>query len=122
MPRLRRKTPLEPVRVVPSPAERGRSAATRAAKTAPRTLAEIAIALNHGAPRPKTFELDIPAFESLAAPEPVAPLRERVQNREGRADLLVFRIGTELFATELRAVEEAVEGADARTIPDAPRA
>jgi purine-binding chemotaxis protein CheW len=50
----------------------------------------------------------------------VAPLRERVQSREGRAELLVFRVGTELFATELRAVEEAVEGADARMIPDAP--
>jgi len=36
--------------------------------------------------------------------------------------LLVFRLGRELFATELRAVEEAVEGAEAKAIPDTPPA
>lgn len=122
MPRLRRKTPHEPVRAVPLLTERGRDARARAPKPAPLTLRELAIALNDGAPRPKTFDLDVPAFENLGSPEPVAPLRDRVQSRVGRADLLVFRVGAELFATELRAVEEAVEGADARPIPDAPRA
>lgn len=34
----------------------------------------------------------------------------------------MFRLGTELFATELRAVEEAVEGAHAQAMPDTPPA
>lgn len=36
--------------------------------------------------------------------------------------MLVFHVGGELFATELRAVEEAVEGAEAQAIPDTPPA
>ena len=124
MPRLRRKTPHEPVRAIPAPAERGPAALRRAtasvAPTAPPTLRDLAIALNGGAPRPKHDELELPAFEDLAPPQPVAPLRERVQMREGHAELLVFRVARELFAIELRAVEEAVEGVEAQTIPDAP--
>ena len=119
MPRLRRKTPHEPVRAIPSPAERGPGALPRAPRPAALTLREIAISLNGGAPRPKVFDLDLPAYEELAPPETVAPFRGRVEAREGRAELLVFRLGAELFATELRAVEEAVEGADARALPDA---
>ncbi len=33
----------------------------------------------------------------------------------------MFRVAGELFATELRSVEEAVEGVEVRGIPDAPR-
>jgi purine-binding chemotaxis protein CheW len=124
MPRLRRKTPHDPVRAIPASAERGLGARRRAtappAPPAPTTLRDIAIALNGGAPRPKHNELELPAFEELAPPLPVAPLRERVQMREGRAELLVFSVARELFAIELRAVEEAVEGVEAQTIPDAP--
>ena len=36
------------------------------------------------------------------------PLRERVRDRAGIADLLMFRIGDELFATDLASVEEAM--------------
>ena len=119
MPRLRRKTPHEPVRAIPAPLERGPAALPRA-KAAPASLRELAISLNDGAPRSKEYDADLPAFEDLAPPGPVVPLRERMQSREGRAELLVFRVGGELFATELRAVEEAVEGVDAQAIPDAP--
>jgi chemotaxis signal transduction protein len=121
MPRLRRKTPHEPVRAVPAPTERGPGALPRAPQAAPKTLRDLAIALNGGAPRPRQDHLELPAFEELAPPAPVAPFRERVQSREGRAELLVFRVAGELFATELRSVEEAVEGVDAQAIPDAPR-
>jgi purine-binding chemotaxis protein CheW len=120
MRRLRRKTPHEPVRAIPAPAERGAGALPRAPKIGAPTLRDIAIALNGGAPRPRTFDAELPGFEEIASPAPVAPFRERVQGREGRAELLVFRVGAELFATELRAVEEAVEGVDVRAIPDAP--
>ena len=81
----------------------------------------LAIALNAGAPRPAPMDADIPVEENTVA-APVAPLRDRIAGGEGRADLLVFRVGAELFATELRTVEEAVEGVAARAIPDAPPA
>jgi chemotaxis signal transduction protein len=63
--------------------------------------------------------VEAPAFEYAPPTEPAASFRDRVQAREGRAELLVFRAAGELFATELRAVEEAVEGVDAQRIPDA---
>jgi purine-binding chemotaxis protein CheW len=108
------------VRAIPAPAERGPGALPRAATPAPTTLRELAIALNGGAPRPKQDGVDLPAFEVVAPPAPVASLRERVQTREGRAELLIFRVARELFAIELRAVEEAVDGVEAQAIPDAP--
>jgi purine-binding chemotaxis protein CheW len=108
------------VRAIPAPAERGPGALPRPVKAAPATVRDLAIALNGGAPRPKQDDVELPDLEEVAAPQPVAPLRERVQSREGRAELLVFRVAGELFAAELRAVEEAVEGVDAQAIPDAP--
>ena len=120
MPRLRRKTPHEPVRAIPSPAEK-RPAAPRGAE-APHGIRALALALNAGTPRPKALDVDLPMFDDSAPPAPLAPFRERVAGREGRAELLVFRVGTELFATELRAIEEAVEGVSARLIPDTPPA
>ena len=86
-----------------------------------RRIRALAIALNGGAPRPKPLDADMPVEESTPVAV-VAPLRERIAAREGRADLLVFRVGTEMFATELRTVEDAVEGVVVRVIPDAPPA
>jgi purine-binding chemotaxis protein CheW len=120
MPRLRRKTPHEPVRAIPSPTERGPGALPRADRVGGLTLRSLTLSLNGGRPRPKEFDAELPAFEAELVAEPLAPFRERVASREGRAELLVFRVGAELFATELRAVEEAVEGVDAQPIPDAP--
>jgi chemotaxis signal transduction protein len=119
MPRLRRKTPHEPVRAIPAPHERG-AAALPPVDRVPQSLRAFAIALNAGTPRPKQFDTELPVFNEIALAGPVTPLRDRIASREGRVDLLVFRIGSELFATELRAVEEAVEGVTARNIPDAP--
>jgi len=119
MPRLRRKTPHEPVRAIPAPHERG-AAALPPVDREPPSLRAIVIALNAGQPRPKAFDMELPAFEETAPAAPVTPMRDRVASREGRAELLVFRAGRETFATELRAVEEAVEGVAARAIPDAP--
>ena len=121
MPRLRRKTPHEPVRAIPAPVERGAAALPpRSIATEPRSLRELVIALNGGKARDRTFDADLPMPDALAAPTIPPPLRDRVQRAEGRAELLVFRIGPELFAMELRAVEEAVEGVEVRMIPDAP--
>lgn len=121
MPRLRRKTPHEPVHAIPAPLERAGAGPQALVRERLRTPRSLAIALNEGRPRPRRFDDDLPMLdETPQADAEIAPFRERVANREGRADLLVFRVGDELFATELRAIEEAVEGADARTIPDAP--
>ena len=50
------------------------------------------------------------------------PLRERVKDRTGVADLLMFRIGNELFATDLGTVEEAVELPEIHHLPEMPAA
>jgi purine-binding chemotaxis protein CheW len=50
------------------------------------------------------------------------PLRERVRSRTGRADLLMFRIGDELFATDLASVEEAVTLPEIHHLPEMPAA
>jgi len=123
MPRVRRKTPHEPVRAVPSPTERGPGALPPAARQRWLTPRSLAIALNDGQPRARPRDAELPTFEeSSFPPDPLLPFRERVASRAGRAELLVFRLGRELFATELRAVEEAVEGAEAKAIPDTPPA
>jgi len=48
------------------------------------------------------------------------PLRERVRDRTGIADLLMFRIGEELFATDLASVEEAVTLPEIHHLPEMP--
>lgn len=83
------------------------------------TPRSLAIHLNEGRPRPSTVDDVVPEFDAPAPPAPLAPFRDRVARRDGRSELLVFRVGQELFATELRAIEEAVEGLDARPVPDA---
>lgn len=50
------------------------------------------------------------------------PLRERVRERTGVAELLMFRIGDELFATDLASVEEAVALPEIHHLPEMPAA
>lgn len=50
------------------------------------------------------------------------PLRERVHEHVGIADLLMFRIGDELFATDLASVEEAVTLPEIHHLPEMPAA
>jgi purine-binding chemotaxis protein CheW len=49
---------------------------------------------------------------------PIVPLRDRARTHAGSADLLLFRVGRELFAADLSAVEEAVELAEVRRLPE----
>lgn len=44
--------------------------------------------------------------------------RDRVRAREGVEDLLLFRLGDELFAAELRAVEEAIDEPAVHPLPE----
>jgi purine-binding chemotaxis protein CheW len=46
--------------------------------------------------------------------------RERVRQRLGSTELLIFRIGPEQFGLELRAVDEVVETPDVRPVPEPP--
>ena len=60
-----------------------------------------------------------------AAPPPTAAaerlsFRERVKRRVGTAELLVFRVGGELFAVELVAVEEALDMPVVHRLPEMP--
>jgi purine-binding chemotaxis protein CheW len=71
------------------------------------------------------------SLATAAAPADVAPsvapterlsLRERVSRRVGTADMLVFRVGRELFAVELVAVEEALDMPIVHRLPEMPPA
>ena len=66
------------------------------------------------------------ATPAEVAPTPVAAerlsLRERVRRRVGTADMLVFRVGRELFAVELVAVEEALDMPIVHRLPEMPPA
>ena len=46
------------------------------------------------------------------------PFRDRVRARDGIVDLLLFRVGDEMFAAELRAVEEAIETPELHPLPE----
>lgn len=52
--------------------------------------------------------------------EPRLSFAERVRSGEGSVDLLVFRVGGELFASALAAVEEALELPQLSAIPEMP--
>jgi purine-binding chemotaxis protein CheW len=63
-----------------------------------------------------------PADGEASAPAPRVPLRERLRAREEGVELLLFRVGRDPFATDLLAVEEAVELGDVHPVPGAPPA
>ncbi len=63
------------------------------------------------------FGLSHPDVDTRGADTPLR-FRERVRQRVGEADLLVFRVGRERFALELRAVDEAVEAPELRPVPE----
>jgi purine-binding chemotaxis protein CheW len=66
---------------------------------------------------------DAPSQLMVDTPAPAAaPLRfrDRARARQGSAELLVFRVGDERFAVELRSVDEAVESPEIRLLPDSP--
>ncbi|HEX6059468.1 MAG TPA: chemotaxis protein CheW, partial [Gemmatimonadaceae bacterium] len=51
---------------------------------------------------------------------PLPPLRERARQRAGIAQLLLFRVGDEWFATDLAAAEEAIELPQVHHVPEMP--
>jgi chemotaxis signal transduction protein len=89
-------------------------------------------------PSPRTAPASAPATEPVPGVAPttrgpvveddvvpfVAPseLRDAARARHGRAELLLFRAGGELFALPLGAVEEAIEGPEISALPEMPAA
>ncbi|HET7459001.1 MAG TPA: chemotaxis protein CheW [Gemmatimonadaceae bacterium] len=66
-------------------------------------------------------EFAIEAAEAAAAAAAaLLPLADRVRTREGTADLLVFRVGGELFGAALTAIEEALELPQLSPLPEMP--
>lgn len=91
----------------------------------PASVAAIALATPE--PEPIVRPYGEAATVAIDALEPAVddalqamPFRERARARVGRAELLLFRVGRELFATPLAAIEEAVELEEVRPIPEMP--
>lgn len=83
--------------------------AARLNRDTPRSAA----ALPAGAPAPAS------APAAAASPPPPSAFRDQVRERAGRADLLLFRVGGEIFALPLAAVEEAAEVGTVHPLPEA---
>jgi len=63
-------------------------------------------------------ELETQALAPAAPAEaPARPLRELVRLGAGQGRVLMFRVGRELFAAELSAVEETIEPEELRAVP-----
>jgi len=60
-----------------------------------------------------------PAGEVAATPATSRRLRDRVRERSGVADLLLFRVGDEMFALELVETEEALDLPALNPLPEA---
>ena len=57
---------------------------------------------------------------AVAAAVATLPFRDRVRARAGVVEVLLFRIGEELFATDLTASEEAIEAPTVHRVPEMP--
>jgi purine-binding chemotaxis protein CheW len=123
-----RTTPPVGIPLVKAPARSAAASAPSAAAAVPHTWPLVS-----GTPEPQTVEEYAAALmrrlEAMApdvtddADEIDAqrrPLRERVRDRAGLADLLMFRIGDELFAADLASVEEAVTLPEIHHLPEMP--
>ncbi len=119
MPRHRKPTPARPRRAVSAdaPARKRKPASTATAASAPEVSHEAAqdIALAVSATTEPVAVAEAPrrtaadAFQQALEIRDTRPFRERVASRRGTVGLLLFRLGSETFAAELGAVEEAVE-------------
>ena len=100
---------------VPAPAEPAPVATAVAAPIADAAAAPVP-APAPAAPAAPTA----PSVPSVAELAPDASFADRVRSRTGTADLLVFRVGTELFAAVLTAIEEALELPRLSHLPEMP--
>lgn len=116
-----------PVAPAPAPAAEAPVAAAPAARVAKgpsRLLTPLSMpAISR--PTPMRGTLAIPrtvAPRHIVATEASRSLRDRARTRAGRVDVLLFRVGPELFGIELSAVEEAIDLGAVRHVPEMPPA
>ena len=91
----------------PARARRAVSGDAPSRKRKPTPISSPAIAQPGAAQR--TIAHPTAALQPAPELRDTRPFRERVASRRGNVGLLLFRLGTETFAAELGAVEEAVE-------------
>lgn len=96
---------------VPEPVAPEQVATQPVAPAVPAPVSEAAAAPVHAT---------APSATAVAELAPDASLADRVRSRTGKADLLVFRVGTELFAAVLTAIEEALELPRLSHLPEMP--
>lgn len=129
--RARARTPVEPARILNTPAAGAPIVAPPPAAVAPSpptAVAPVVVSAPSPAPAPEPptasapLETTAPA-ERVPAPTRAAPrlgVRERILARQGTVELLLFRLGNELFAVDLAGVEEAVELPRIHRLPEMP--
>lgn len=87
------------------------------APAAPATLAEAPT----GAAIPPAGGIAAPtAPEGQTAPRVARTLRQRAEARGASVELLLFRVGTEIFGIELGSVEEVVDMPELHRVPEMP--
>jgi len=122
--RSRELTPRELAAVLN--AEQMRAAAEKAAAAAKEAASEEAAPLTSGELSPvaelrSSGEVMSDTMEfAVASAVATLPFRDRVRARAGIVEVLLFRIGSELFATDLTAAEEALERPTVHRVPGMP--
>ena len=92
------------------PAEAGAEPATHPYQAPDEPRSEVASAsVSSPAPVSSPILPPVAAFQHAVELRDTRPFRERVSSRRGTVGLLLFRMGSETFAAELGAVEEAIE-------------
>ena len=123
MPRHPKPTPARGRRAIPgdkparkrkqpaAPSEVGGGAAAAEVPKAPDTpaVAAAAAAVSSSPPGTSVLPPAVTAFQHAVEVRDTRPFPERVSSRRGTVGLLLFRLGSETFAAELGAVEEAIE-------------
>ena len=103
----------------PAPPPKTRYVATSMTKSATEGEARLVIIPAIAAMLAAYADEELPLGETPAS-APRRPFAQRARERDGRAELLIFRVGNEWFALELASVEEAVESPTPAEVPDAP--
>ena len=114
-----RHTPSEIMRAVTSPDPAGGKVVDAAEPEAPELPQDV---IDYATILSRRLAASAPSLDDEygVIDQDTRPLRERVKDRAGIADLLMFSIGDELFATDLATVEEAVELPEIHHLPEMP--
>ena len=117
---MTKKKPTQPRKPRPA-AKRRKPKGTAPSEAAPSTEAPMAVAEAAAAAPPPVVAEEAMALELDESSAPSRrSLREAIAARGGHSETLVFRVGTERFAIDLAAVEEAIELPSVHHLPEMP--